>query len=213
MKKFWLEIRQQITELRELLFQTEGGDKLVWGFNSHRFEMHPVVSEEEIRLFEVKHNTRLPENYRTFLQYCGAGGAGPQSGIDRFPEAVWPGDLSKPLDLSFYPNLDFSEGYAETENVDGPLFDLDGMLGIGHVGQADYYLVVSGTLCGNVLTWDRWNGLGFLSGRYDRWYKQWLECIYLGLKENEAMDKLQVGMNLSEILNICLLYTSPSPRD
>ena len=202
MKDYWLGIRQQITELGQLIDQTEGGEKLVWGFNSHRFEMHPVASEEEIHFFELKHNCRLPENYRTFLQYCGTGGAGPEFGIKRFPEKVWPGDLSKPLDLSFYPNLDFSEGYAETENVDGPLNDRDGMLGIGNDGQAMYFLVVSGALHGNVLSWDCWNGLGFLSGQFDLWYKRWLECIHLGLRENEAINKLQMGMNLSEVINI-----------
>ena len=173
-ESYWLEMRRKVVELGELLQRTDNGNRLVWGSESHQFGIWETASEEEIRTFEKDRNTRLPENYRTYLQYFGAGGVGPELGINRFPDVVWSGDLSKPLNLDFYPDLDFTNGYAETEYERGPLFDLDGMLRIGNAGQAQNYLIVSGDLLGNVLCWDRRGGLGWLSGPFDIWYGRWL---------------------------------------
>ena len=195
MKDLWINIRNEVKRIMLL----DSLKDTVWGAHVHRYIIAPCVSVDEIQAYEERHNTQLPENYRSYLQYYGAGGAGPDLGVFKFSAELTQGNLSKPLVFDNYRNFDFSEGYAETENVNGPLYELDSMIRIGNAGQSQNYLVVSGKLRGNVICWDRMGGLGFVSGTFDCWYQQWLKCLIYGLRENEVLKTVKIGMHLTEI--------------
>lgn len=195
MKVFWQELRQRIDEIKNI----DDEIQLVWGAHAHKYNIEPTVNHSVIQAYEEEHSIQLPNNYITFLQYFGAGGAGPDLGLFTFPNNIWQGDLSIPLALDFYSDLDFAEGYIEIENLEGPLQNLDGMMRIGNAGQAQNYLVVTGDLAGSVICWDRSSGIGWCSGAFEMWYQRWVDCIFLGLQENEMLKMVRSGMHLNEI--------------
>ncbi|MER5930954.1 SMI1/KNR4 family protein [Streptomyces sp. NPDC002054] len=87
----WDGVRERVLALREAprwqsVFGAEGG---------HRFELLPVLTEEELRAVERWLGAELPEEYRTFLLQVGAGGAGPHYKL--FP-MVPPGPDTPPAD-------------------------------------------------------------------------------------------------------------------
>ncbi|MFD6434935.1 SMI1/KNR4 family protein [Streptomyces venezuelae] len=47
----------------------------------HRFELRPVLTEEQVAAVERQRGVRFPEEYRSFLLEVGAGGAGPDYGL------------------------------------------------------------------------------------------------------------------------------------
>lgn len=57
------------------------GDDQFFGTIGHHYEMHPVLSEEEVLQEEKKLGIKLPEEYREFLLKIGNGGAGPEWGL------------------------------------------------------------------------------------------------------------------------------------
>lgn len=71
------DFREIVTDLQRV---REAGVR-VFGSDSHRFKMNPVLSEAEVRAFEAKHKIKLPEDYRLFLLHVGRGGAGPAYGL------------------------------------------------------------------------------------------------------------------------------------
>lgn len=58
----------------------------IFGADSHRFQLHPVVRNSVVANFESKHGITLPEEYRRFITEIGNGGAGPYYGVFKFRE-------------------------------------------------------------------------------------------------------------------------------
>src|SRR5262245_48952774 len=58
----------------------------IFGEDSHRYELHKPLLEEEVLGFEGEHGVRLPDDYRQFLTRVGNGGAGPYYGLFRLGE-------------------------------------------------------------------------------------------------------------------------------
>jgi hypothetical protein len=79
--------------------------RVVFGADSHRYQLRPCIDQSKIVDFERQYSVRLPNDYRDFLMYVGNGGAGPYYGIlglDQLYEtsAEYWNDLSKPFPYS-----------------------------------------------------------------------------------------------------------------
>jgi hypothetical protein len=152
----------------------------VFGEDSHGYELHAPLSEEEVSAFESQHGVRLPDDYRQFLTRVGNGGAGPYYGLFRFgemddgfdygPWGEFVGQLSLPFphtsawnDLTGKPDdqaaMDSDEYDALIEAFDQKYYDsrqVDGAIPICHLGCAlRQWLVISGPETGNVWCDDR----------------------------------------------------------
>lgn len=148
----------------------------LFGAETHSYQLHRVVPEEEVAKFEKDFEVALPDDYRQFLTEVGNGGAGPYYGVfalgemdDGWTYKFWKeqvdvGDLSKPFphtgpwnDLSRKPDCD-REGSEEDERLweefEQRYYDLanfNGAIPICHLGCARrQWLVITGPETGNV---------------------------------------------------------------
>ena len=150
----------------------------IFGAETHRFELNPVVRKSVVTRFEAKFGIELPEDYRRFITEVGNGGAGPYYGLFKFREMDdcfsfqrWKendgfvGTLSKPFphtrrwnDVLPEPELDEEDDRydAEVERLTEIYWNPDnvnGAIPICHQGCASRnWLVVSGPEAGHV--WD-----------------------------------------------------------
>ncbi len=69
-------IADKLNKLRE-----QDTDFEIFGADSHKYKMNPVLTEAKIKAYEEKNNLTLPEDYRWFLMNIGNGGAGPCYGL------------------------------------------------------------------------------------------------------------------------------------
>ncbi|MBN1216466.1 MAG: SMI1/KNR4 family protein [Candidatus Lokiarchaeota archaeon] len=69
-------IKIRLNKLREI----DHSFKL-FGANGHKYNLNPPLTAHQIEKIEEKYKIKLPEEYRTFLQQIGNGGAGPNYGI------------------------------------------------------------------------------------------------------------------------------------
>ncbi|TWU26140.1 SMI1/KNR4 family protein [Novipirellula artificiosorum] len=150
----------------------------IFGAETHRFTLNPIVRNSEVSKFEVKHGIELPEGYRRFITELGNGGAGPYYGLFKFREMDdcyssqrWKendgfvGTLAKPFphtkawnDLPEYPGEDEIQDEdlheAEVERIDRIYWNpehVNGAIPICHQGCAlRNWLVVTGPEAGNV---------------------------------------------------------------
>ena len=121
----WTVVREKLNTLRELDARNRQ-----FGSSSHRYELHPCLTEEEVQSFEAHFALTLPEDYRSFLLQVGNGGAGPFYGIqplvlpteeDSPPEKGHP--LTEPFPLSNgYIVYDLLEKVYE-EDLEDDAFD------------------------------------------------------------------------------------------
>ena len=204
MEGFWQRIKTQIQELKIL----DQDNMIVFGSNWHRYEILPPVGLSNIESYEAIHGTRLPDSYRDYLQCFGSGGVGPGGGINKFPENIWQGDLSKSL------QLDLFRGYQLGDEPFPPSLEkYDGMIEIGgYVYEQSHYLVINGPLRGYVVGW---NGADLLcvSGPFDKWYERWINCVVLGIRHFEAMKKIQVGMHFDTLVKSEKLVVSHTSKN
>lgn len=119
----WAGVRERVLALRNaphwrVVFGADFHD------HGHKFQLHPVLTEEQLRAVERRFETELPEEYRTFLLQVGAGGAGPDYGL--FPmKPSAPGALSATgrCALPFHPGLTAEldqHACAEPQRADYP---------------------------------------------------------------------------------------------
>jgi len=152
----------------------------IFGEDSHRYELHAPLLEEDVSAFENEHAIRLPDDYRQFLTRVGNGGAGPYYGLFRLgeidhgfdygPWGGFVGRLSSPFphthawnDLTGKPDdqaaMDSDEYDALVTTFDQKYYDsrqVDGAIPICHLGCAlRQCLVISGAEAGNVWCDDR----------------------------------------------------------
>jgi len=69
-------IKEKLARLKKI-----DSDLLIFGADSHKYNLNPVLSEDEVSAFEQRHNIHLPEEYRLFITQIGDGGAGPFYGL------------------------------------------------------------------------------------------------------------------------------------
>jgi len=152
----------------------------VFGEDSHDYELHSTLSDDEISKFEAEHAIRLPDDYRRFLSRVGNGGAGPYYGMfrlgetdDGFDYGPWDdfvGILASPFPHTEPWNDLTGKPYVQAE-IDPDTYDdllqrfdqtyynshqVDGSIPICHLGCARrQWLVITGSEAGNVWCDDR----------------------------------------------------------
>lgn len=72
----WFGVRERVLALAEV----PGSDE-VFGARSHRYALDAPLTADEVADVEAWFGIELPEDYRSFLQEVGAGGAGPAYGL------------------------------------------------------------------------------------------------------------------------------------
>lgn len=172
-------IKHKVALLRKL-----DTDYSLFGAFKHRYKLNPVLSVQEIQLFENAHKVKLPEEYVAFLTKVGNGGAGPFYGLEPFENALFD-DLdykrtdsllnpAKPFLHTTYWNSEFKPTGDMSENEEAysqqlaqfeeRYFDkelVNGMIAICNYGcGVRINLVVNGREYGNIWTDDRANDGG-----------------------------------------------------
>jgi hypothetical protein len=119
-------MRHDYASIREALERlwTLGDVGSVFGAQSHRFTLNPVLAKRDVVAFEQRHGIRLPEEYRGFLTNVGNGGAGPYYGLfplgimdDNWGHAAWQegvdlvGILREPFPHTDAWNTDFDPNH------------------------------------------------------------------------------------------------------
>lgn len=211
-----MSLETEMAELADTLHQLRAADTRfrVFGSPSHRYALHPVLSEAELREFEATHGVRLPEDYRLFLRTIAGGGAGPYYGLETLETAakhikpgnpfpfVSPDPDAPPAEAAGWRRSERSGTlYLADEPVD-EWYDAaqPGVLEICHQGCAIYsHLVVNGPEHGRI--WEG-NGDGFYPAdeTFREWYAGWMDRV-LRLLRSEALvqDRLRIGMTKAEV--------------
>lgn len=189
----------------------------LFGANSHKYQLNPVLTEAELAAYEARHDLKLPEDYRQYLATVANGGAGPFYGLMALednddatidPAAEFAYTRENPLVLvNAYDELgaqtaDMDED--EAEEFEEEFYDkLYGSVACGlsylaHEGCGMYSaLVLKGPEYGNVWYVDLANDAGaypLTSPKNDapmgfaEWYELWLDHSIEHLEQGH--DKL-----------------------
>lgn len=183
----------------------------IFGSENHKYELNPLVSNEEVKEFESHFNIELPDGYRQFITTLGNGGAGPYYGLESLGDSLFVDldykrkdellDPSEPFLLTTPWNMDFqnteSLSEEEYETFEEEYFDdkwVNGLLRVANFGCGVYMnLVVNGEEYGNIWVDDRGNDGGIYPDPYfeqqDRtdflnWYELWLNQSITELKND-----------------------------
>jgi hypothetical protein len=84
--------RARIFRIHEKLNSLRKADPKYWlfGAESHRYRLGPLVGEETLSSLEGRLSIDLPNEYRLYLLNVGNGGAGPGYGVMRFGDHIYP---------------------------------------------------------------------------------------------------------------------------
>jgi hypothetical protein len=159
-------------------------DFKVFGAESHRYQLNPRLSEDELNWFEAEYAVTLPADYRSFLTCVGNGGAGPNYGLLSLEQAVLQcGERSRAFLTASFPLTERFNPYTATEPLVGVDEDFPndqyrrGSLTLSHQGCGNYdLLVISGPQRGQVWSDGRSSDHGFVPHRrsFYEWYNWWL---------------------------------------
>ncbi|AWB43752.1 SMI1/KNR4 family protein [Paenibacillus sp. CAA11] len=204
---------QQIERIQSKLHQLREADSefSLFGSQTHKYQMAPVWSTEEVARFEEAWKIKLPEEYKAFLLHVGSGGAGPYYGLVRPDDGVYI-DLDYPSELNNvsgeFPyteawNFERSwdedslgeEDWAEQERFYFSTDKSAGLLAISNFGCGiTINLVVNGQSYGEIWVDDRSNDNGIYPDHYFEnekrltfldWYETWLDRSMEELEEEE----------------------------
>jgi len=193
-KEFWQNIIQKIEDLKKL----DPKCKIIASAKHyHQYQRLPVVSANTIITFEKENKVNLPESYRTYLQYYGAGGAGPADCISSFFSDALRSNI---VTASTYPSHveAIKNCYFLSEDEEHPINKLHGLLSLGHSGLGNNYLVINGKEHGLVWYWDNDYTL-CNNGPFDQWYSEWVDKALLYVKSYHNYNKISQNMKFSEI--------------
>ncbi|MGC5327662.1 SMI1/KNR4 family protein [Brevibacillus sp. SYSU BS000544] len=179
------QIRQKLDYLKELDARYK-----VFYSKRHRYQFNPVLTKEEIQLFENKYAISLPEDYRDFLMNVGNGGAGPSYGLiplveynDVTDEPISHESLAKPFPYtSDWKNHDDEEDLRENDRQ-GTITLCDHGCGVYHI------LVISGPEKGKVWYDARCDGYGMgrVANSFLSWYEDWLDRAIKEIEEHRKV--------------------------
>lgn len=190
--------------------KADGGLK-VFGAGSHRYQLDPPASEEEVRAFEAEYSVRLPACYRAFVTQIGNGGpssqgsgAGPFYGIYPLGEYVdeivdHPSVVLSQLAM-LKPGMTEEEWAALTQGLEeaGKRSDEEyeaelgriyaGVMPLGSQGCSYIHaLVLNGAHAGRVLNMDLGQRVSFAyENTFLDWYERWLDEVISGVLRQDG---------------------------
>jgi hypothetical protein len=156
----------------------------LFGSSTHRYQLNPPLSIENVRRFELEQSITLPTDYVKFFTIIGNGGAGPFYGLEPIENSLFddldykrPDSLlnpakpflhSKPWNLDFEPTVDEEENEEEYQiqfdQFQEKYYDreqMNGVIAICNYGCAvNLHLVVNGQEYGHIWTDDRGSNNG-----------------------------------------------------
>ena len=189
----------------------------LFGSNKHKYQLNPILSETEIRNFEITHNVTLPSEYIEFLTKIGNGGAGPFYGLEKFENALFddldykrPNSLlnpSEPFPHQEPWNLEFKPTVSEKnkEEYEKQYFEFSQDLMNGVIAICNYgcgislNLVVNGEEYGNIWSDHRGNDGGICPSfelenkgkiTFLNWYELWLDNSFKEISAKTAGNKV-----------------------
>lgn len=199
-------VMNQIERIKKKLILAKEADPefKVFGASSHKYEIGPPVTVDEILKFEKEYDLELPECYKTFLLHIGNGGvsyqnsaAGPSYGI--YPLGVGldeliyenTGDYLKE-NCKIYPEMtiefwdDLTQNIENESNISEEEYDVElgkiysGILPIGSLGCTGYQtILLNGEFKGRIVYA---NSEGYMpvftiESNFLDWYEKWLDEI------------------------------------
>jgi len=202
-------IKQKLDHLRQVDTR-----RTIFGAESHQYLLNPCLSEWQIRSFEQSYAIHLPDDYRSFLQAIGNGGAGPYYGIIPLEQSLR--DWCREED-PLYPSKEFPlhtslELYTLGSGADFDRYMISyytqGTIDICDYGCAIYFmLVVNGSEKGSIWVDDRASdgGIFALTQRIGQhrhvdfltWYENWLDKsiqAVQGVKLDSEYGYLEYGL-------------------
>lgn len=211
-------MNEQLGRIKEKIKQLKKSDKYfsLFGSQSHRYMINPVISLDKIRQFESTYNVTLPSDYVAFITIIGNGGMGPYYGLEPFENCLFddldykrqdfllnPGKpflYTEPWNLEFITTIDKEENEAAYEEEYSRFQEkyynrelMNGTIAICNYGCAiSLNLVVNGQEYGNIWTDDRASDNGIYPSRElntDRIsFLNWYE-LWLDNSLNEIREK------------------------
>lgn len=172
--------------------------RIINKLSSKRIKLNPVLSESDVRAFELRHNIVLPIEYRNFITMIGNGGEGPVGyGIDRLGEVasdmgqdevkIW-SDLLYVKDV--FPFTKYWVWDDGELTIEGTKEDLKkGSIYIGNDGCGMYWhLIITGPERG--IPWQFCEeGIQPVCPRRNflQWYEDWLDGLdsFYGFKSKQ----------------------------
>ena len=152
-----------------------------------------MLSESELRAFELAEGVTLPADYRAFLAHVGNGGAGPYYGLE--PLGTCGGYPSRPFLLT-QATARFSNNELERprEANKDPI-----ALEFCHQGCGIFsYLVVNGVTYGTV--WDGREDFYPTGMSFAVWYRRWAWLALRTVENEPLVARLRLGMSKAEIV-------------
>ncbi|MFG1918425.1 SMI1/KNR4 family protein [Micromonospora sp. NPDC048898] len=169
------------------------GEPVMFGADSHRFRIGPVLTEDEVVAFETRHGVGLPPDYRGFITTVGHGGPGPFGGAGPFYGLLaiedWEWTLQGDPDATMLarpfatePGRVYENWLAEAapDEDDEPF---RGTLVLSHQGCGDLsLLILTGPARGRVVdTSPGKHGPHFTADPdFLSWYERWLDAVLVG---------------------------------
>lgn len=207
-------VDEQIVRIRKKLIRVKNKDKNfdVFGSKKHQYNLNKPLSSEEIELFEIINNIKIPFEYRMFLSTLGNGGAGPYYGIYGLDLHKKDKYLSEPCkicpslsDWDWQSITSFRDDNSITDNEYDKSYEslFQGMLPIGTQGSTyNMMLIVNGDYYGRIVYADEDLQKPFFTyeSNFLDWYERWLEEILQEYTMN--WFGMSMGGNDTELIKI-----------
>lgn len=188
--------------------------EIVFGSNSHKFELSPCLSEGEVTAFEKKYNIILPTDYRRFILEIGNSGMGPGYGLlalingnYRSGPLDYPEHLSVEFQYSEAWNYDLENGEEEEDDDEEYEHRKAGAEYIcGYGCTHECLLVITGQEAGNMWWDERGTDYGILPHTdsegnhidFITWYDLWLDEIIEKARQSDLIPSSTFLSNLLE---------------
>ena len=199
---YWNEVRQRIASMGRI----DAHHELLFGSATHKYAIFAPVSEERLYNFELLNDIELPQEYRSFLAAFGAGGAGPDHGIENFAQLE-----TESVRDRFH--LTETQDWPDDDN--DPIWALPGLLTICTSGCAtDWSIEINGPQPGTMWVNAGPGDMLMRQQTFGAWYAKWLDRVEQGLQKYETiLGMIALGAKMPQILADCECEAVEIQRD
>ena len=194
-----MENLQEVLSIKERLCILKEKDKefRVFGSFTHRYELFPPLSENQVETFEIENQIKLPAEYRLFLTEIGNGGAGPFYGIIKFEKAIDGYTSVQPFKWTneAVVKLDANDFYTEGTVYNGVVEICEQGCGSSNI------LIINGESYGEIWT-DSYGELIPEKYSFARFYNNWLNGSIEKIDNIPLIKRVKVGMPRNDLIGI-----------